>query len=73
MISVTNVSIIMSVLFISSTFIGCVGEPDIDSDNISDKNENCLDIFNPDQLDFDGDGIGAVSYTHLTLPTIYSV
>ena len=58
MMRMTNVTMVISVLFVSSIFVGCIGEPDIDSDNIPDKNDNCSDFFNPDQLDYDGDGIG---------------
>ena len=56
--SVTNVTVMMTALLLSSLFIGCVGESDVDSDNIADKKDNCVDVFNPDQLDFDGDNIG---------------
>ena len=48
----------MTAIFLSSLFVGCVGTSDIDSDNIADKKDNCVDVFNPDQLDFDGDKIG---------------
>jgi hypothetical protein len=48
----------MTALFLSSLFIGCVGASDIDSDNIADEKDNCVDVFNPNQLDFDGDKIG---------------
>ena len=51
-------SVVIIFLFVSSIFIGCVGEPDIDSDSISDKKVNCVDVFNPDQLDYDGDNVG---------------
>ena len=42
----------------SSTLIGCLSESDVDSDDISDKKDNCPDIFNPNQLDYDSDEIG---------------
>ena len=51
-------STIITFLFVSSIFIGCIGEPDIDSDNVSDKKDNCVEVFNPDQLDYDGDNVG---------------
>jgi predicted dienelactone hydrolase len=58
MMSLTKATTIMTALFLSSLFIGCVGESDIDSDNITDSKDNCVDVFNPDQLDYDGDKIG---------------
>lgn len=58
MMSLTNVTAVMVALLLSSLFIGCVGESDIDSDNITDGKDNCVDVFNPDQLDYDGDKIG---------------
>ena len=46
---------------------------DIDQDGINDDIDNCIETYNPDQADIDGDGMGdacdPVSYTHLTLPT----
>ena len=56
--TLTRVSVIMTAIFLSSLFIGCLGASDIDSDNIADKKDNCVDVFNPEQLDFDGDKIG---------------
>ena len=58
------------------------GSPD--SSDTDDDNDGLLDMYDVDddndgipdsclQLDTNLDGIGAVSYTHLTLPTIYSV
>lgn len=32
--------------------------PDIDGDGLQNNVDNCVDTFNPDQLDSDGDGIG---------------
>lgn len=31
---------------------------DADGDGINDEQDNCLEVYNPDQLDTDGDGIG---------------
>ena len=53
-------STIITFLFVSSIFIGCIGEPDIDSDNVSDKKDNCVEVFNPDQLDYDGDNLSLI-------------
>ena len=41
-------------------FLDCNGNclNDIDNDNICDENDNCPDVFNPDQIDSDNDGIG---------------
>ena len=36
----------------------CVCIMDSDSDEICDENDNCPNIFNPDQLDSDNDGLG---------------
>ncbi len=33
---------------------------DVDGDGILDDNDNCKDIYNPKQEDFDGDGVGDV-------------
>ena len=32
--------------------------PDLDEDGISDFDDNCLSVLNPDQGDFNGDGVG---------------
>ena len=51
-------TLLVAFLLISSTLIGCLSESDVDSDDISDKKDNCPDIFNPNQLDYDSDEIG---------------
>lgn len=39
--------------------VGCIPEsPDADGDGILDEVDNCPDVANPDQADFDGDGLG---------------
>jgi Thrombospondin type 3 repeat len=35
-------------------------EPDADADGIPDSSDNCVEVFNPDQQDSDGNGIGDV-------------
>ena len=35
-------------------------EKDQDSDQIPDKKDNCISIYNPDQIDSDNDGIGDI-------------
>jgi len=47
-----------SILLLSSSLIGCISESDVDSDDVADKDDNCPDIFNPIQLDYDGDKMG---------------
>lgn len=37
-----------------------ISSPDYDHDGVPDITDNCDSTFNPDQLDFDGDGIGDV-------------
>jgi predicted dienelactone hydrolase len=56
--SLTNITAVMVALLLSGLFIGCLGESDTDSDNISDSKDNCVNVFNPDQLDYDEDKIG---------------
>ncbi len=41
-------------------FIGEVPGPDKDGDGASDSDDNCPNLWNPDQRDSDGDGIGDV-------------
>ena len=36
----------------------CVISPDNDSDMVGNFSDNCIDVYNPDQTDSDGDGIG---------------
>ena len=36
----------------------CICLSDIDFDEICDEYDNCVDIFNPDQIDTNNDGIG---------------
>ena len=49
----------------------------VDNENndvlIQVKNDSLKAIFSIDMFDLASQGMGAVSYTHLTLPTIYSV
>ena len=47
-----------SILLLSSSLIGCISKSDVDSDDVADKDDNCPDIFNPIQLDYDGDKMG---------------
>ena len=46
------------ILLLSSSLIGCISKSDVDSDDVADKDDNCPDIFNPIQLDYDGDKMG---------------
>ena len=38
----------------------CAGSDDTDGDGIANVDDNCPDVANPDQADFDGDGMGDV-------------
>ena len=60
-----GVNFFISVLLFSSSLVGCISESDIDSDGISDKVDNCPEIFNPEQLDFDDDKVGDLCDTCL--------
>jgi hypothetical protein len=44
-----------------------VGEPDADADGVSDEQDNCVVVANPDQFDSDGDGVGDAC--DITLPS----
>ncbi len=43
-------------IFIEDCYCECIS--DIDLDNICDENDNCPDIFNPNQEDSNNDGVG---------------
>ena len=51
------VSLIILIL-LSNILVGCIAEPDLDSDGISDNNDNCREIFNSEQLNYDNDEFG---------------
>ena len=36
----------------------CICLSDIDLDEVCDENDNCMDVYNPDQLDTNNDGVG---------------
>lgn len=36
------------------------GVADLDNDGVPDEVDNCSEVFNPDQADLDGDGLGDV-------------
>jgi len=36
----------------------CICLSDIDLDEVCDENDNCIDVYNPDQLDTNNDGVG---------------
>ncbi len=42
----------------SSLVVLLVSSPDRDCDGVPDANDNCPDLYNPDQADLNGDGIG---------------
>ena len=42
------------------TSVVVVNDRDTDADGVSDSIDNCIDTPNPDQADFDGDGLGDV-------------
>lgn len=48
--------------------INVINQDDIDGDGILDEIDNCLNIFNPDQLDTDNDLIGDLCDNCLTIP-----
>ena len=51
-------NLLISFLLFSSSLTGCISESDVDSDDVADKKDNCPDIFNPEQLDYDEDEVG---------------
>jgi|TARA_B110000438_G_scaffold160462_1_gene153696 predicted dienelactone hydrolase len=38
--------------------VGCIGKSDMDSDNVMDDVDNCIEIFNSNQLNYDNDEFG---------------
>jgi len=54
----TSFNLLISILLFSSSLTGCISESDVDSDDVADKKDNCPDIFNPEQLDYDEDEVG---------------
>ena len=54
--STTNLCNIRSIEFERTGFI--ITEEDVDGDGMPNKNDNCINIPNPDQSDSDNDGIG---------------
>ena len=54
----TGFNLLISILLFSSSLTGCISESDVDSDDVADKKDNCPDIFNPEQLDYDEDEVG---------------
>ncbi len=42
--------------------------PDADDDGIADRDDNCVDVPNPDQADLDGDGVGDACDTEAECP-----
>ena len=54
--------------------LGDMCDPDIDNDLISNTEDNCPGVDNPDQADQDGDGVGELELVFDTLfwPHCYS-
>jgi hypothetical protein len=44
---------LICLIFLSNIVAGCISESDIDLDNINDNDDNCIDVFNPSQLNND--------------------
>ena len=42
------------------TTVIAVFDLDGDTDEVADSSDNCPDVYNPDQIDSDGDGVGDV-------------
>jgi len=57
LLSETNVTILATDPEGEVTF-DLVINADSDNDGVRDEDDNCVDVFNPDQADSDGDGIG---------------
>ena len=49
---------LICLIFLSNIVAGCISESDIDLDNINDNDDNCIDVFNPSQLNNDDDEFG---------------
>jgi len=56
--SVQSRACIITLVFLLNIIAGCISESDIDLDNISDVDDNCIEIFNPNQLNNDADEFG---------------
>ena len=39
-------------------FVSLASEGDMDDDGVLDENDNCINVFNPDQTNSDEDGVG---------------
>jgi hypothetical protein len=63
-----NILFLLWVFLLSFGSISASWHPDPESDGVIASNDNCPSVYNPNQLDSDGDGIGNLCDSDFNFP-----